>query len=757
MSEDPLAGFPESLRARFRPSDLVGRGGMGAVYRAEAVAEGRVVAVKVMVARAGSSAEDRFRREAEVLSGIDHPGVVRVHEWGVLPEGPYLVMDLVEGRSLDHGPGEHPVLPLLLEVAGALEVIHAKGLVHRDVKPANLVVTPSGRPILLDFGLVLATERTALTRTGTVVGTLAFLAPELLLGERATPAADWYSWGATLFQLVERRLPFPDGDALVAAALAGRLPPLEASRIRPGTPVDRLVRACLVADPGSRPPGLAALRALAGVEDPVPRVSPPPDRPLPPPRPAAVPVAATAPLPSGDQTHGPDPAAGRSRVPVALTLAALAVLGALLPAGRPETPPPVPPVTPVASPEVPRGPTVAERVRGEALAVLDSGAVDPELHDIDADRLGEGRVSDLGLDPVAWPRALAAMPSLLAAIEASVADAGPEPLPEATRREYEAVDRDLRARGLPPTLGPLAATQPGSPTGWRAPPPGTSRGFLPATPGPWLAAMLEAIVELDAERAKVSRASREWDLGAGGAGGPLAALAGLGSKLDQLYRLPRSRAWFSARVARAEALLWRLLLATGRSLAREPATEVAAALVFHEAIERSDQMLHAAVGFLPVDLVLGKTGATRAGALVKASWLIRQRQVHRHARLPVEGLEGPIRTHTETVLSGPRAGPGERSLASVALGLMLATSAWRKEGDRLLADYRRFGDVVREASDAEAAQLHFFLLDHWRSHGPRPDSGERAWIRDLLARVVVEDASRKALDEARRQLGSLPP
>jgi len=200
----------------------LGRGAMGVVFRAVDPALDRPVAIKVIAARSGSvplsveELEARFLREARVAARISHPGVVTVHDAGREGESLYLVMELVDGESLSERlarrrfPSAPEALEIVAQVADALGAAHSLGVVHRDIKPSNIMMTRGGRVKVADFGVAKAMgEQTDLTRTGTVIGSPAYMAPEQVRGEVLDGRADLFSLGVVLYELLLRRKPFP--------------------------------------------------------------------------------------------------------------------------------------------------------------------------------------------------------------------------------------------------------------------------------------------------------------------------------------------------------------------------------------------------------------------------------------------------------------------------------------------------------------------------------------------------------------------
>jgi len=226
--------------AHYRVTAAIGAGGMGEVYRAVDSKLGREVALKVLPAEVASDPErlDRFRREAQALAALDHPGIVTVFSVEEADGIHFLTMQLVEGASLDQlipegGMPEAQLLDVATQLAAALEAAHAKGVVHRDLKPGNVMVTPSGRVEILDFGLakMLAAptgetaeadlSTLAMTRAGLVLGTMPYMAPEQAAGRAVDARSDLFSLGVMLYEMATGRRPFRNTDPsqLIAAIL----------------------------------------------------------------------------------------------------------------------------------------------------------------------------------------------------------------------------------------------------------------------------------------------------------------------------------------------------------------------------------------------------------------------------------------------------------------------------------------------------------------------------------------------------------
>jgi hypothetical protein len=268
----------ETLAGRFRIDGSLGAGGMATVFRARDLRLDRDVAVKVLAPNlAGDAAlSQRFDREARALAAISHPNVVTIYdvEPGDPASGrePFFVMELCEGGSLAErllGAGGHlppnDVVPILASIASGLDAVHAAGLVHRDIKPHNVLLS-ADRARLGDLGLARPGDDAgwdALTTTGMAMGTLAYIAPERLAGEPATSAADIWSLGAMTYQALTGRL--PRAAASVAELAERRLaapPPPSSVRPELGIAFDAPLGAALDPDPAGRPGALAFGAAL---------------------------------------------------------------------------------------------------------------------------------------------------------------------------------------------------------------------------------------------------------------------------------------------------------------------------------------------------------------------------------------------------------------------------------------------------------------------------------------------------------------
>jgi eukaryotic-like serine/threonine-protein kinase len=252
------------LAGRYRLDRLLGEGGMASVWEAHDERLGRDVAIKVVRPDATDpAAVARFDREARVVAGLRHPGVVLVHDYGVDDGSPFLVMELLPGPSLarvvvDDAPLEvGRATAYVREAAGALASAHAAGVVHRDVKPGNLVLDAHGRVRVVDFGIARVERETdaTLTAAGHVVGSAAYLAPEQAAGVPVDHRADLYSLGCVLVALLTGRPPFSGDSPVAVAAQHLHADPPDLAVLRPDVPAHlaRLAQDLLSKEPGRRP------------------------------------------------------------------------------------------------------------------------------------------------------------------------------------------------------------------------------------------------------------------------------------------------------------------------------------------------------------------------------------------------------------------------------------------------------------------------------------------------------------------------
>jgi len=217
----------------FRIAGVIGVGGMAVVYRAEQLSLGRSVALKVLASRLAQDEafRVRFRREGQLVATLDHPNIVPVYDSGEAGGHLYLAMRLVEGPTLSEHAGGRALgaaqtIDILGPIADALDTAHAAGLVHRDVKPQNILIAEGGRPYLADFGVAKSSDSHGLTDTGRFVGSVNYASPEQIRGEPLTPASDIYALTGVLYQCLTGYVPYPlDTEASVMHAHLTQPPP----------------------------------------------------------------------------------------------------------------------------------------------------------------------------------------------------------------------------------------------------------------------------------------------------------------------------------------------------------------------------------------------------------------------------------------------------------------------------------------------------------------------------------------------------
>lgn len=260
----------------------LGRGGMAAVYLAYDLRLNRKVAIKVMLPELAfhDGMEERFKREARTAAKLDHPNIVVIYSVRDDAELLYFVMKFIEGASLDQLIRRHAPLPievvqhLLLQLTSALQYAHEEGVVHRDVKPANVLVDRRGTALVTDFGIAKATESPHLTRTGSVIGTPAYMSPEQCLANEQTHASDQYSLGILAYELLAGRPPFTGSTVEIQwAHIKEEPPPLRTFRPECPPALERAVMRMLAKSPSDR---WGSLRDLERV---VAASMPPGDRP----------------------------------------------------------------------------------------------------------------------------------------------------------------------------------------------------------------------------------------------------------------------------------------------------------------------------------------------------------------------------------------------------------------------------------------------------------------------------------------------
>lgn len=256
---------PEHI-AKYRILRLLGQGAMGRVFLAEDPMIDRKVAIKVMSVEGDEEARQRFRQEARTVGQLSHPNIVHLYDFGFHEGAPYLVMEYLEGESLDrwllHSPPLDRKLAVLLDLCRATAHAHARGVLHRDIKPSNLQVLGDGSAKLLDFGIARA-KSVGLTATGTILGTPQFMAPEVLRDAGYAVRSDVYAVGLVVYEALAGVNPFRADtlEGCLTRVLTHEPPPLESVADFVPAELSDLVGSYLDKDPDQRPADLAPLEA----------------------------------------------------------------------------------------------------------------------------------------------------------------------------------------------------------------------------------------------------------------------------------------------------------------------------------------------------------------------------------------------------------------------------------------------------------------------------------------------------------------
>jgi ABC-type oligopeptide transport system substrate-binding subunit len=260
-----------TISDRYQLTEELGHGGMGTVYRAADTRLQRDVALKILSnTRIGTEGRARMLREAQVVARLSHPNIVTVFDAGEHDETPYIVMELVQGKTLAEQPpkDQAEAVALTLEICAALSHAHGQGIVHRDLKPENVIRQQGGPLKLMDFGLARSVS-SRMTQEGTVIGTVFYMAPEQAMGDDTTPVSDLYSLGVMLYEMLTGSLPFEASDpiAVITQHIHAPVPPPRARREDIPFYLDELVVRLLSKEPASRPQSaaevVAALEARA--------------------------------------------------------------------------------------------------------------------------------------------------------------------------------------------------------------------------------------------------------------------------------------------------------------------------------------------------------------------------------------------------------------------------------------------------------------------------------------------------------------
>jgi hypothetical protein len=264
----PTSGL--TFGGRYQLSSRVAIGGMGEVWQATDLVIGRTVAIKILKDEymGDPGFLERFRAEARHAALVNHEGIANVFDYGEEEGSAYLVMELVPGEALsailerERVLSTDRVLDFVAQTASALHAAHSAGLVHRDIKPGNLLITPDGRVKITDFGIARIADQVPLTATGQVMGTVQYLSPEQASGHPASPGTDIYSLGIVAYEALAGRRPFT-GESQVAIAMAqinDQAPELPSTL---SEPVRNLVYSCISKSPAERPASAAHLARAA--------------------------------------------------------------------------------------------------------------------------------------------------------------------------------------------------------------------------------------------------------------------------------------------------------------------------------------------------------------------------------------------------------------------------------------------------------------------------------------------------------------
>jgi len=452
------------LNDRYEMGTPLGKGGMAHVYRGTDRVLDRTVAIKVLSGKyAGDdSFVTRFRREAQAAAGLNHANIVGVYDTGDEGQMHYIVMEYVEGETLgdvlrrDGRLDPERAAAVAVEVATALHAAHEKGLVHRDVKPGNVMIDREGRVKVVDFGIARAAADDTLTQTGLVLGTASYLSPEQAQGLPVDARSDIYSLGCVLYEMLTGRPPF-DGDTPVAIAYmhVNETPP-GPSELEPSIPphLDQAVMRALEKDPEARFPTAEAFRAAVDGGGPGTATIP-----------IAAPGGDTDVLPVTTPTEAVEPAArpgrGRSWFPVALLAAAvLAMIGVVAlasrePAGQragreptgQEPPPDEEPAPPVL--------TVAQALGGLEDVVIDLFETDQLTEDVGRKVLEEAQKASEEYSDGELDKALEHLGDAHADVDEGLAE-GQVASPEVADTLHGAIDAVAAAMQAapPPTTAP---------------------------------------------------------------------------------------------------------------------------------------------------------------------------------------------------------------------------------------------------------------------------------------------------------------
>lgn len=249
-----MAEVQRVLGGRYLLKDKVGNGGMASVYRAQDQVLDRTVAVKIMLPQYAGDATfaARFKQEAQAAAGLQSPYIVGVYDWGKDGDTYYIVMEYLRGTDLKSGVRSHGALDpkkvaqIGSQICGALSVAHKHEIIHRDIKPQNIMVLPDGNIKVMDFGIARA-KNSHLTQDNNVLGTAHYVSPEQTRGQELGPTSDIYSLGVVMYECATGRVPFDGDDAISVALKQVNELPVPPSQINPGVDpaLERIILKCM--------------------------------------------------------------------------------------------------------------------------------------------------------------------------------------------------------------------------------------------------------------------------------------------------------------------------------------------------------------------------------------------------------------------------------------------------------------------------------------------------------------------------------
>lgn len=247
---------------RYKIIDKLGSGGMAEVYRAEDTILNRIVAIKVLHSQFATQRDfvERLRREAQSAANLNHPNIVSIHDWGSEENNYFIVMEYIEGKTLKEIiEAEAPLTPerainIAIKACSALEFAHKREIIHRDVKPQNIVITPEGEIKVTDFGIARAGAATPMTQTGSIMGTAQYISPEQAQGRIVQRTSDIYSLGVVLYEMLTGRPPFSGENPVSIAFKQVHEQPIPPRKINPDIPesLERVILRALAKNPADR-------------------------------------------------------------------------------------------------------------------------------------------------------------------------------------------------------------------------------------------------------------------------------------------------------------------------------------------------------------------------------------------------------------------------------------------------------------------------------------------------------------------------